>query len=153
MPDRYLLLDKHWPSKPANVQFARMALRTVTCAIAAEAADLIELAVGEACANAIEHGSPSGSANEFALRCLVSPRKGKLVIEVEDQGSKADISRLRAFDLPAAESEGGRGLFLIHQIMDEVQIDKSGKGVRIRMSKAIPPVAESTLANLCSSML
>jgi anti-sigma regulatory factor (Ser/Thr protein kinase) len=58
MPNPELIVEHHWQSCPGNVQQAREAARSVLHRYAAAEADLLELAIGEACANAVEHGSP-----------------------------------------------------------------------------------------------
>ncbi len=138
-PDR-LLVEKRWKSHPSSVQCARQAVRDALRDLPDQAqVDLIELAIGEACANAVEHGSPLGERNEFTLRCLACDDTD-LVFEVEDEGrefSPADLPLARTPDLC---SEGGRGLFLMKQIMDRVAVQKTAHGLSVRMTKATPDV-------------
>ena len=131
-------VEQRWNSHPCNVHYARVAVREVVSRYAADYLELIELAIGEACANAVEHGSPCGSDNYFTLRCGVVPERGEIVFEVEDEGFEACLPRSAMFNLPDDDSEGGRGLYLINEIMDDVTVLSSSRGLIFRMTKRIP---------------
>ncbi len=135
MSDPELIVEHCWRSSPGNVQRAREAARDVLHRYAAAEADMVVLAVGEACANAVEHGSPRGDASEFSLRCFVSPDRSALVFEVEDEGCEFRLTGLPFAELPDQYSEHGRGLFLINAIMDEVALRSTPHGLSVRMSK------------------
>lgn len=91
----------------------------------------ISLAVTEAVSNAIRHGSPAGEADQVELRVhLQGPR---LVITVRDHGPLLQLPRPTLPD-PASFAEHGRGLFLMHQLMDEVQTEWDD-GTIVRMIK------------------
>jgi anti-sigma regulatory factor (Ser/Thr protein kinase) len=138
MPPPTTLVEKRWNSHPSNVHCAREAVRHALRNLADPLLiDLIELAIGEACANAVEHGSPHGERSEFLLRCLFSDET-HLVFEVEDEGADFAVSDLPLHTIPDLYSEGGRGLFLINQIMDHVAIHRTEIGLSVRMTKAVP---------------
>jgi serine/threonine-protein kinase RsbW len=108
---------------PGRAEFVAVA-RIAAAAIASrldfcyDAIDDIKLAVGEACANAIEHACPEGEGAEIHLS--FSLEKQCLVIEVRDSGPGFDPKALE----PAGEqapSERGLGLLLISSIMDKVE--------------------------------
>ncbi|MGW2996850.1 anti-sigma factor RsbA family regulatory protein [Streptomyces sp. NPDC001193] len=87
--------------------------------------DLI-LAVSEAAANSLAHGGGSGS-----LR-LWSTAGGGAVAEIRDGGRLDDP--LRGRRRPSlASAEGGRGLWMIHQLCDLVEIRASESGLTLRM--------------------
>lgn len=134
MSDTELIVEHQWRSHPRNVQQAREAARTILLRYAAAEADLLELAIGEACANAVEHGSPRGEANTFFLRCFVVPHNSSLIFEVEDEGHEFNLTGL-SLNVPDTYSEHGRGLFLINAIMDEVALCSTPRGLNVRMSK------------------
>lgn len=148
MSPEYLLVEKRWSSHPSNVQHARETVREALRELPDRSQiDLIELAIGEACANAVEHGSPSGERNQFVLRCFISDNTG-LVFEVEDEGSEFALTNLSLSKIPDLYSEGGRGLFLINQIMDQVAIIRTKLGLNVRMTKllaGIPTLKKSSL--------
>ena len=131
------LVEQRWNSHPCNVHFARAAAREVVSRFTGDCLEMIELAIGEACANAVEHGSPDGSDNYFTLRCGVVPDRGEIVFEVEDEGYEVSLPRSMMFNLPTDESEGGRGLYLINEIMDDVRVYTSPRGLVVRMTKRI----------------
>ncbi|MFF4099086.1 anti-sigma factor RsbA family regulatory protein [Streptomyces sp. NPDC001903] len=92
---------------------------------AARRGDLI-LAVSEAAANSLAHGGGSGS-----LR-LWNTADGGVVAEVRDGGHLADplLGRRRP---SLASVGGGRGLWMIHQLCDLVEIRASESGLTLRM--------------------
>ena len=136
----HLLVEKRWKSHPSNVQYARETVRAALHDLPDQGEiDLIELAIGEACANAVEHGSPLGERNEFLLRCSIGDET-RLVFEVEDEGAEFALTDLTLSRIPDLDSEGGRGLFLINQIMDQVAIRRTAQGLNVRMTKALSGV-------------
>lgn len=90
----------------------------------------IKLAVGEALANAIEHGSPDGSKNTIKVTCFCN--KTDLKIAVSDQGSFKKV-------LPGGNSRDvdyrGRGILLMLALMDKVSIDESENGTTVNLTK------------------
>ncbi|WP_078622404.1 sensor histidine kinase [Streptomyces sp. NRRL S-244] len=87
--------------------------------------DLI-LAVSEAAANSLAHGGGSGS-----LR-LWSTAGAGVVAEIRDGGHLADpLAGRRRPSL--ASVDGGRGLWMIHQLCDLVEIRASDSGLTLRM--------------------
>ncbi|MFI6144534.1 sensor histidine kinase [Streptomyces sp. NPDC051109] len=90
--------------------------------------DLV-LAVSEAAANSVAHGGGSGS-----LR-LWSTAGGGVVAEIRDGGNLADP--LQGRRRPSLASvDGGRGLWMIHQLCDLVEIRASDSGLTLRMHMA-----------------
>lgn len=95
----------------------------------------IELAVGEACNNAIEH-VPAESGEEILVRFAVEP--DRLVVEVIDRGKGFDPAEVEQ-GLPDGESVGGLGLIVIRSVMDEVEIRCDPEtGTCVRMIKRRP---------------
>jgi len=137
MPHARTIVERRWKSHPGNVHYARVAFREAILPYVRDEIDLIELAIGEACANAIEHGSPEGTANSFTVRCSFEPEWRAIVIEVVDEGAAFDFSSMVPGNAPDLTSEGGRGLFLIHQIMDEVALQQVAQGMMVRMVKHV----------------
>jgi serine/threonine-protein kinase RsbW len=95
--------------------------RLLRCALAVlhvdrqSGADL-EIALTEACANVIEHAA---GADKFEVRLDVA--EDHCAIDVLDNGTGFDASSAGT-DPPAAESEHGRGLFLIKALSDNVRM-------------------------------
>jgi anti-sigma regulatory factor (Ser/Thr protein kinase) len=89
----------------------------------ARAADLV-LAVDEVATNSLRHGGGRG-----ALR--IWREDGALVCEVRDGGRIEDpmVGRER----PAPDRDGGRGLWMVNQLCDLVQMRTFPSGVAVRM--------------------
>ncbi len=88
--------------------------------------DDVVLAVSELAANSVRHGSGAGT-----LRVWVSGRA--LVCEVED-GGHPRWDPLVGRRCPAPEQLGGRGLWVVNQICDLVQISTAGGRTTVRVS-------------------
>lgn len=89
----------------------------------------IKVAVGEACANAVEHGSPEGRQNDVVVNCHVDGQA--LIIEVSDQG--AFKPRFPTFD--SRLNYRGRGLPFMLALMDDVEIQETEIGTTVRLVK------------------
>lgn len=137
MPHMRTVLEQRWSSRPVNVHHARAVIREALRRFAHDDIDMIELAIGEACANAIEHGSPCGEDNTFLVRCMIAPEQKSVIFEVEDEGADFNLKGLSMTHVPDSTSEGGRGLYLINQIMDEVAVHNSSTGLMLRMIKRV----------------
>jgi serine/threonine-protein kinase RsbW len=92
----------------------------------------IELAVGEACTNAIEHVGEQ--CPEILL--LFSLHEEQLVMEVIDNGPGFDPAQVFPANVED-ETIGGLGLLVIRSLMDELEIkcDPEAGGTRVRMVK------------------
>ena len=94
----------------------------------------ITLAAGEAVCNVIKHAYEGRTDQTFSLACRI--RGGFLEIEIRDSGSPFDPSGapdLRPDELRA----GGRGLYLIKTIMDEIEYGRDGEENVVSMRKRI----------------
>jgi serine phosphatase RsbU (regulator of sigma subunit)/anti-sigma regulatory factor (Ser/Thr protein kinase) len=113
-------------AEPESLARMRRALGRWLRAIGADDALTYEtlVATGEACANAVAHAYPAGEASYVVeARCA----DGLIEVDVRDFGSWRD---------PRAGSQG-RGLGLIQDLMDEVEIDRGPAGTTVRMSRAL----------------
>lgn len=89
----------------------------------------VKLAISEAVANAIQHGSQSTGDS---IRISAFESDGSLIFEVRDSGTfVAPMSRA------TTEDESGRGLELVTLMMDEVHITSTGEGSLMRLSKKL----------------
>jgi serine/threonine-protein kinase RsbW len=96
-----------------------------------EIADDVTLACSEACANAIEHA-------RHAHRQLVE-------IEAHQEGAQLEL-RVREFGSwnKRRRSElRGRGLRLIRELMDAVEVDRRADGTEIVMKRTLVRAAEA----------
>ena len=92
----------------------------------------IELALREALANAVEHGSGHDPSKEIQCCVACDHNRGMLIV-VRDPGPGFDPasipSPIRGQNL---FSTGGRGIYLINQLMDEVRYEKGGTEIHMR---------------------
>jgi serine/threonine-protein kinase RsbW len=92
----------------------------------------IEMAVDEACSNIIEHayaGMPAGD-----IECTCENDEHNLVIVLRDHGQSFDITKVPDPDLSNVLEDrkvGGLGVYLIHQLMDEVRYERMGEAGNI----------------------
>jgi anti-sigma regulatory factor (Ser/Thr protein kinase) len=93
----------------------------------------VVLAVNEACANVIQHGYGGRPGQCLTLACRPTPRG--LELRLRDRGQPFEFEA--APDLPPDElREGGRGVFLIRKLMDEVSSSTAPEtGNELRMFK------------------
>ena len=92
----------------------------------------IQLALQEAVANAIRHGCRGDASKQ--VRCSVScDDSGEVVIVVRDPGSGFDPGAIAdPLDTANILKPSGRGIFLINELMDQVQFFDGGREVRMR---------------------
>jgi serine/threonine-protein kinase RsbW len=78
----------------------------------------IELAVHEACTNIVEHAYAGISGRiDIALTLLEEPRQ--FIVELHDRGQSFNLADVVSPNLEQPQTSG-YGLFLVHQLMDEV---------------------------------
>jgi serine/threonine-protein kinase RsbW len=90
----------------------------------------IMIAVTEAVNNAIKHGNRNDSSKNVALS--LSLAEGLIKFKVEDEGTGFDYHNLP--DPTTAENlekPGGRGIFLMKHLADEVEFAENGKVVEL----------------------
>jgi anti-sigma regulatory factor (Ser/Thr protein kinase) len=91
----------------------------------------IECAVGEALANAAEHGHREGSS--FEVHAFVEGEE--LVIEVHDDGPGFSYPENADAEAPPSGSPRGFGIFIMRSLVDEIAY--SDRGRRIRLKKRL----------------
>ncbi|QIX61555.1 ATP-binding protein [Hymenobacter sp. BT18] len=90
----------------------------------------IMVAVTEAVNNAIRHGNKFDRDKNVHLSLEVDANRVKF--EVEDQGQGFDFNNLIDPTAPEnLENPGGRGIFLIRHLADEVEFSKDGRNVQL----------------------
>jgi serine/threonine-protein kinase RsbW len=116
-----------FPNTRRAAAFARRSLIAHIASFGYADGDLadIETAVGEALANAAEHGHRDESA--FEVRVYVE--RDRVVIEVQDEGGgfRLKVNGPR----PVPDAPRGFGIFLMRHLMDEVEFDAPGTCVRL----------------------
>ncbi len=90
----------------------------------------IMIAVTEAVNNAIKHGNQSNSSKNVSL--TLSLAEGLIKFRIEDEGIGFDYDSLPDPTAPEnIEKPGGRGIFLMRHLADEVAFNERGKVVEL----------------------
>jgi len=94
------------------------------CGLSEEQVEVLELAASELATNSIRHGGGSGTVAMWL-------EAGAAVVEFSDSGHVTDplTGRFR----PPLDSVGGRGVYLVNQLCDLVQLRSSARGTSIRV--------------------
>jgi anti-sigma regulatory factor (Ser/Thr protein kinase) len=84
------------------------------------------IAVGEVAGNTVRHAKSPGTMEIWS-------DEREIVCEIRDRGVIADP--LAGSQPPAPDADGGHGLWLVHQVCDQVdlQSDKNGTVIRLHM--------------------
>ncbi|MFB9186970.1 ATP-binding protein [Dactylosporangium sucinum] len=105
-------------------------------AVTKDCRDDIGLAVGEACANAVQHAT-SGADYEVT----VTIQEDRCIIDVVDDGVGPDSATPP--DAPP-DAESGRGLRIIHALADMVELRRGQPGKMalriVKLLTVVPPV-------------
>ncbi len=90
----------------------------------------IMIAVTEAVNNAIRHGNRGDSSKNVSLSLAFE--EGLIKFKVEDEGTGFDYQNLPDPTSPEnLEKPGGRGIFLMKHLSDEVAFDENGRVVEL----------------------
>jgi anti-sigma regulatory factor (Ser/Thr protein kinase) len=94
----------------------------------ARAIDLV-LAVSEVAANTVRHTTSPGSLKIWS-------DSDEIICQIQDEGFIADP--LAGQRRPSLEAMGGHGLWIVHQVCDEVEMRSDETGTTIRLHMALP---------------
>jgi len=129
----------HLRREAASVPLARrLLLGTMeTAGVDPDVSYDLSLALSEACANAVEHGGEGGLPDSSAAYRVTAYLDGeKCRIEVTDSGP--GFPPVRPLRPTPMEAENGRGLCLIRELADHVQIgNKPGRGAVVSFDKIL----------------
>jgi anti-sigma regulatory factor (Ser/Thr protein kinase) len=128
-PWRYRTSLRDGPAERARVLADVHALAERT-GFADRAPDLV-LAVDELIANATRHGAPPVDVEAWS--------DGRLVIEVRDRGSGFRAEGALPSRPPDTTAHGGRGLWIVRQLADLVEVFTGPEGTRVRMELTPEP--------------
>jgi anti-sigma regulatory factor (Ser/Thr protein kinase) len=96
-----------------------------------EQRDNLAVAVAEALSNAAVHGNRLHPRRHVRVLVIVRPREC-VVVEVSDLGSGFDSTQVGDPTHPARVlMPGGRGIFLMKQLVDRVEYNEAGNRVRL----------------------
>jgi anti-sigma regulatory factor (Ser/Thr protein kinase) len=95
-----------------------------SCGLTEDQVEALELAASELATNSLRHGGGEGTVAMWT-------EAGAAVVEFSDAGHLRNplIGRLH----PLVEQEGGRGLYLVNQLCDLVQLRTSAQGTTVRV--------------------
>ncbi|MGL6278048.1 MAG: ATP-binding protein, partial [Gaiella sp.] len=123
-PAPVVLLSERVPAHPARLAHlrARLRARLEEAGLAREELSAVLVAVGEACANAVEHAYPDGTGE---VTLLLERRGESLVATIGDRGS---------WRRPGPPGDRGRGTSIMQELSDgfERHTDESGTVVTLR---------------------
>jgi anti-sigma regulatory factor (Ser/Thr protein kinase) len=88
------------------------------------------IAVSEVAGNTVRHARSQGSMDIWC-------DAGELICEIHDDGVITDP--MVGQRPPAADSNGGHGLWLVHQICDQVELHSDENGTTVRLHISLPP--------------
>lgn len=129
--ERRLLLDSEPEAAPRAARFAEAA--AVEVGLPTATADRLVLALAEAVANAVEHGN--AFVPERKVRVEWEKAEGALWFFVEDEGEGLSAEQLNQAKLPDDAMEmGGRGLFIIRTLADDVRLEHGGRRLGLRFA-------------------
>ena len=90
----------------------------------------IALALTEALANAVKHGSKNDPS--LKVQCQVFAEGSTMIIIVRDSGPGFDPSSVaNPLELAGLTADHGRGLYMIRQLVDEVRFERNGAEIRM----------------------
>ena len=127
------------PASPSRLAELRRTARGYLHGVPDEVADDVVLALNEAATNAVLYGSSGGQPVEV----VVHVDDDWVEASVLDHGpgsppglpADADTDELRA---------GGRGLWLLRRLVDEVRVEQVKLGTRVTLRRAIGPAGTLT---------
>ena len=95
----------------------------------------LAVAVAEALSNAAVHGNRLHPLQKVRVMVVVTPREC-VVVEVSDLGGGFDSTQVGDPTHPARVlMPGGRGIFLMKQLVDRVEYNEAGNRVRLTVER------------------
>ena len=123
------------PSAPEYVAIVRHAVEGIAQRMQFDATQIedLKVAVGEACTNAIKYGCPRDDMHNVEIRCTVLG--DGLLVEVRNSVASCESPEVPA--KPNLDREGGLGLYLIRQLVDEVDFQWEHDTAVVKMLKRL----------------
>jgi len=121
---------------PSKLGYERVAMDTASSlarrmGFPEDRVDSLKTAISEAVTNAIEHGNQHDSAMKVVV--LLTAREDELIVSVADQGRKqldedCTTRQPQIEDVFEKSDKGGWGIWLIRELMDEVEFTTAPSG-------------------------
>jgi serine/threonine-protein kinase RsbW len=101
----------------------------------------VVLATDEAANNVMRHAHRDNPQSPLVIQCFI--RADSLEVRLHDEGAPFDLSAVPQMN-PAELRIGGRGVFLMRKLMDELSVQPRGeRGNTLRMVKRYPSAVAS----------
>lgn len=128
------VMELHLSSSAAHLYRLRQVMGVIAqrAGLSEEAEMHLRIAVTEAAANAIAHGSPHGARNHVRVSFNLDP--GALIVDVADQGPGFDPESVPTPDADGIDQRG-YGLKLIRKSVDRVEFFRDDSGMLVRMTR------------------
>jgi anti-sigma regulatory factor (Ser/Thr protein kinase) len=97
--------------------------------------DEVLMAVGEVVANACRHGRRPAGDGRVELWCEAKDRS--IWVTVSDDGPGFDVEHVLEEGVPDVLSQGGRGFFLMRQLMDRVNVESNDEGTTVTLEREV----------------
>jgi serine/threonine-protein kinase RsbW len=130
------------PSDPRMLSIVRSFVEAVCHARQVDWSTIhaVVLATGEAVTNIVRHAHRDRLDRPFQVQCEVDSQT--VVVTLVDEGEPFDLNLVPRLD-PSELRIGGRGVFLMRTLMDEVSCQTLGScGNRLRLLKRWPSAAK-----------
>jgi serine/threonine-protein kinase RsbW len=101
-----------------------------------EARSDMEVAISEACANAVKHAN---TVNEYQVRIGIG--SDHVEVEIADLGPGFEPPELTDDGDPDTDMESGRGLYLIQALVDDLQFIRTEDENKVRLIKTWPELS------------
>ncbi len=124
------------PASPSRLAELRQAARASLRGVADEVADDVVLALNEAATNAVLYGS----SGDRPIQVRVQVHDDWVEASVLDHGPEPPAGLPVAAD-PDELPAGGRGLWLLRRLVDEVRLERVKLGTRVTLRRAIGQAA------------
>ena len=131
-PERGCAMELSVPASPSRLAGLRRAARACLGEVSEEVANDVVLALNEVATNAVLYGSSGGQP----VQVVVHLDGGWVEASVLDHGPDPPPGLPANTDEPDA---GGRGLWLLRRLVDEVRLERVKLGTRVTLRRAIRP--------------
>ena len=125
------------PNEPSRIPEARHFVHSFLMDVETSNRDVFEilLAVEEAATNALRHSHRLPGEGTIRVICEYAP--ARFTVRVSDDGPGFDYDPAHYREMPDPLAAGGRGLFLMHRLMDEVDVRSTPEGTAVTMTRQL----------------
>ncbi|HMA33213.1 MAG TPA: ATP-binding protein [Chloroflexia bacterium] len=134
------IIHLHIPSELGYEKVAMGAARSVAQAMGFSNDRILDLqtAIAEACTNAMEHGNRLNAAQRVEV--VLTVEENALAVDVNDKGKNPQFGEP---EIREHDKHRGMGMYIIKQLVDEVQWSAKPQGGQVRMVIYLEPKEEA----------